>query len=215
MIPEALIAVEIPFDKRNCCWFCGEPSAKAFVFPKKVNKLETCCHPQLSVPSCNECTIGAKQSKHTSIWLIANDVKTYLIKKYKKHLAIGVNWTKEALAESEFEGGNFELFQRSAWLMFEIARDRVNYLPWPLVVDGVNIEHLRQDDYAHFTFDGIDFPSLTDAIDHYVEIFTLNEDFLRQALSKLGIAQFSYAIRLSRLMVGVSAYDRRQALKDL
>ena len=212
---DSTFVIEVPFDKRNCCWFCGEPAASVFIFPKSGNSLAVCCHPKLSVPSCRECYTGASQSKQASIWLIANDVKKYLLNKFKKHLAIGINWTKEELAASEFEGGNFESFQRSAWFMFEIARDRVNYSSWSIVVDGIDIEHLRDDDISTFCFDGLEFPTIDDAIEHYVYAFDLNVEFFRQVLSKLGIDRFSAAIRLCRLMVGASPIERRQALKEL
>jgi len=214
-VSNAIIAIEVPFNKRNSCWFCGEPAAKDFAFPKVLNGFVACCHPKLSVPSCRECYTGAKQSKQDSIWLIANDVKKFLLNKFKKHLAIGINWTKEELAASEFEGGNFESFQRSAWFMFEIARDRVNYSSWPLVVDGINIEDLRQDDISSFCFDGMEYPCLQDAIEHYVYAYDLNEEFFHQVLRKLGVDKFSSAVRLSRIMVGTTLQERKIALKEL
>jgi len=214
-VNNVITAIEVPFDKRNSCWFCGEPATKSFVFPKNDKDLSTCCHPRLSVPSCRECYTGAIQSQQRSIWLIASDVKKYLLNKFKKHLAIGANWTKEELAASEFEGGNFESFQRSAWFMFEIARDRVNYSSWPIVVDGINIENLRQDVIVSFCFDGMEFPCLQDAIDHYVYAYDLNEEFFHQVLRKLGIDKFSSAVRLSRIMVGTTPQERKVALKEL
>ena len=49
-------------------------------------------------------------------------------RKYQKALGIGANWTEQELQESEFEGAAFEGFKRSAWMMYTIAKERVNYL---------------------------------------------------------------------------------------
>ena len=212
---DSSVEVEVPFEYRHCCWFCGEPAGKIFIFPNGSERLTRCCHESLSVPCCRECYQGAQKSMKASIWLIASDVKKHLINKYKKHLSIGLNWTEEELKNSQFEGGTFESFQRSAWLMYEIAQARVNFSPWPIVVDGINIEYLREDEVNTFEFDGIEYPSLEEAIAHYVFAFNLSDGFFRQVLNKLGVEKFSVAIRISRLMVGASPSECRQALKEL
>jgi len=209
------VEIEVPFQYRHCCWFCGEPAGKTFSFPNGSKLLTRCCHEPLSVPCCRECYQGAQRSIKSSIWLIASDVKKFLIKKYKKHLSIGLNWTEEELNNSQFEGGNFESFQRSAWLMYEIAQTRVNFSPWAIIFNGINIEYLREDEVDTFEFDGVEYPSLEEAITHYVAAFNLSDEFFRQVLNKLGSEKFSVAIRLCRLMVGSSAAECRQTLKEL
>ena len=160
-------AVEPPFKYRYCCWFCGEPANQQFCFPQRENILLDLTHPPLSVNSCSECLPWANKAFKRDIWLVKEDVKRALMKKYRKHLAIGVNWTKEELANSGFEGGNFESFQKSAWMMFEIARERVNYKGWPLEVNGENIEIFRDSPELTFIFDGVTYPNIDDAIAHY------------------------------------------------
>jgi len=210
-----LPVIDIPFNQRHCCWFCGEPATKLFSFPKNSFSAEICCHDALSVPSCGECSSFANKSHQHNIWLISSDVKKHLLKKYQKHLAIGINWTQEELANSQFEGGNFASFQKSAWFMYEVAQQRVNYIAWPLSLNGLDIEHLKESSLDSFSFDGVNYPSIEDAISHYVETFALNDDYLRQVLHKMGINRFAAAVRFCRLMVDSTPNERRVALKEL
>ena len=127
---------ESPFDKRYCCWFCGEPKSIDFIFPtnevhspilSEASSILVCPHPKISIPSCLECHDMAKKSDVNSIWAVNDVVKRTLMKCYRKHLAIGKNWTPEELNNSEFQQGSIAGFARSAWFMYEVARDRVNY----------------------------------------------------------------------------------------
>ena len=132
--------IEIPFESRHQCWFCGEPSAKVFSYPNAKELSLNSLHQTLSVPCCLECKSFAQQSRELSIFSVQSKVKRQLIHRYRKHLAIGINWTKRELEESEFEGGNFEGFKRSAWFMFEVAQQRVNYDGWSVVLDGIPVQ---------------------------------------------------------------------------
>ncbi|MCO4799218.1 MAG: hypothetical protein KC484_08395 [Colwelliaceae bacterium] len=207
--------IETPFQYRNCCWFCQEPAAKYFSFPQVNNFIVNCIHPSLSLYCCNECYVPANKSKASSIWLVFKEVKSYLIKKYQKDLAIGVNWTQEELANSQFENGNFEGFQRSAWFMFEVAKKRVNFNGWPLVIDGLNIEELKWEVKESFIFDGIEYPSIDDAILHYAQAFFIPEDYFKEVVVNVGSTKFSYAVRFCRLLIGTTPNERKAALKNL
>jgi len=207
--------VEVPFEFRHCCWFCGEPAAKTFSFPQTDNYLLNPTHPALSLFSCGECLIPAHKSKLASIWLVAASVKKYLIKKYHKDLAIGINWTQEELANSEFEQGNFAGFQKSAWLMYEIARERVNFKGWPLIVAGINIDELRWQTDESFIFDGINYPTIEEAIEHYSMTYDLQKSYFKQVLYKLGGNNFAQAVRFCRLLIGTTPDERKQALISL
>ncbi len=207
--------VEAPFNYRHICWFCGEPAGEHFSFPQADNWLINCQHPPLTLMSCAECLIPARRSKASSIWLVFDDVKRYLLKAYQKDLAIGVNWTPEELAGSEFEGGNFAGFQRSAWMMFEIAKTRVNFAGWPLIVAGICLDEFKYRDSEAFTFDGMTFPSIDDAIKHYAKVFSLNQEYVKQVLAHLGIDKFAQAVRFCRLLVGSTPDERKNALNKL
>jgi len=208
-------SIEAPFNYRHCCWFCGEPAASNFSFPQIDNYVIDCCHPALSVPCCKECLKPALLSQASSIWLVTSDVKRFLINKYQKDLAIGINWTQQELENSGFETGNFAGFQKSAWLMFEIAKTRVNFRGWPLVVAGINIEHLRWQATNSFIFDGVAFPSVDDAISHYARVFSLHQSFFKQVLHLLGVDKFSQAVRFCRLLIGSTPDERQHALQSL
>ncbi len=207
--------IEVPFEFRHCCWFCGEPAAKIFSFPQSDNYLLKPVHPALSLSCCGECFIPAQKSKLASIWQVATSVKKHQIKKYHKDLAIGINWTQEELANSEFEQGNFAGFKQSAWLMYEIARDRVNFKGWPLIVAGINIDELRWQTAENFAFDGINYPTIEEAIEHYSKTYDLQVGFFKQVLYKLGGNNFAQAVRFCRLLVGATPNERKQALISL
>lgn len=207
------IIVDIPFDKRRHCWFCGEPFKHYFSFPHQQYLVLDCPHPPLQVPSCSECSALAIKVKKDSIWAVESIVKRQLIAHYQKDLAIGINWTKEELANSEFEGGNFEGFKKSAWFVYEVAKARVNYRGWPLALNGItlDIDFLKID----FSFDGVVYPCIDDAIDQYVSIYNLNKLFFLEVLQYYGGKRFAAAVRYCRLFVNATPKERASALREL
>ena len=207
--------IETPFKYRHCCWFCGEPTADTYAFPQCDNIVIDCCHPPLRLPCCQECLKSAAKSKQQSIWSVQAEVKKYLIDTYQKDLAIGINWTKEELENSEFDQGNFAGFQRSAWMMYEIAKTRVNFNSWPLVVGGINIEEWNYQSAESFIFDGVSYPSIHVAIEHYAKTFDLHREYFQSVLLKLGNNNFAQAVRFCRLLVGSTPQERSNALKFL
>ncbi len=213
-------SIEIPFEHRHHCWFCGEPWQLKLCFPALVtnNNYRTehlvldCPHPRLSVPSCAECYRLAHQAKVDSIWAVNEFVKRRLLKIYRKDLAIGINWTEEELKNSGFEGGCFSGFQKSAWFIYQVAQARVSFIGWPIVYHGVDVEVTF--DEQCFSFDGVTYPNIDDAVDHYCQVFSLNKDFFQTALSKVGIERFAKVIRFCRLLVGATPNEQKQSLKE-
>lgn len=204
--------IDVPFNFRHHCWFCSEPAGHSFTFPHSAHLIFDCPHEVLTIPSCLECSRAANKAEVRSIWQVEQSVKTYLIKKYRKDLAIGLNWTEEELANSGFEGGSFAGFQKSAWFMYEVAKDRVNFRGWPLILNGVEI--INEDVDREFCFDGVSYPSIDQAIEHYSLNFSLDSDFLRRVLAKIGLQQFAKAVRFCRLYVGATPNEKSQALKE-
>lgn len=205
--------VETPFNFRYSCWFCGEPAAVTFTFPNAKQVIAACVHPCLTLNTCSECQRFASLSSGHNIWQVNQQVKKQLMAAYRKDLAIGLNWTKTELANAGFEGGNFESFQKSAWFMYEIAKQRVNFKSWPLVINGLTLA-VKQTK-STFKFDGIEYPHIDSAIDQYANNFHLNKAFFREVITCLGEANFAQAVRFCRLLVGSTPAERQQALKEL
>lgn len=205
----ALTLIDIPFDKRHTCWFCGEPSHLVFEY----HAMAHAPHPSLAVPSCSECLKFARQQPLSSIWDCRIAVKDALRKTYAKHLAIGINWTEAELAESEFSCKVFEGFKKSAWMMYQIARDRVNAPAWPLALEGQVLD--CQDDSTHFEFDGMTYTSVHGAIHFYAQQWSLDKGFLAELVRLVGRQRFSYALRLARIHIGSANEMKRQILRDV
>ncbi len=226
-----VIITETPFSKRHCCWFCGEPNNSSFIFPPHTSLsayhedkylILDCPHPTISVPSCNECKKFARQARVNTIWSVKAYVKRQLIKFHAKDLAIGINWTKQELATSGFEQGNFAGFARSAWFMYELAKGRVNYSGWRLVANGIELDEsaLNSSSSVSFCFDGVQFPSLEDAITHYAKVFSLDKHYVTAVLQHLSggnisTTTFSQAVRFCRILVNATPNECKLAFKTL
>lgn len=66
-----------------------------------------------------------------------------------------------------------------------------------------------------FTFDGMLYPSIDEAITHYGRAFDIPIHFFEQVLAIIGIERFSYAVRFCRLYVGATPQEMRVALREL
>ena len=230
-VTTSVIITETPFDKRCCCWFCGEPSHVDFIFPPRNSATSyhenkylvlSCPHPIISVPCCGECQKLAKKARVDNIWAVNSVVKKELLKRYAKDLAIGVNWTQQELASSEFEQGNFAGFARSAWFIYEVAKGRVSYLSWALIVDGIELDESvnELDQLESFHFDDVIYPSIGDAIEHYATIFLLDAQYVSAVLQQLSSGNideksFAQAIRFCRLLVNATSNERKVAFNAL
>ena len=191
-------AIDVPFTFRHQCWFCAEPSNHSLPFPLHDDEVSQCEHIPLLLPCCQECLNIAKQNQ-----LSASHIDTFRLKlkkalslRYKKHLDIGNNWTKEELEQSEFTGKAFEGFKKSAWMMFEIAQGRMEFQGWPIIVNGLEISAFTQ---PSFTFDGEEFPHLEAAVQEYAKRFHINSAYLSAVVEKIGPTRFSAAIRHCRI----------------
>ena len=214
-MPFEHVLIETPFEFRHCCWFCKEPAANVYSFPQTSEQSLNSCHPALKLNCCVDCLPAANKSHGNSIWAVCKEVKSFLINKYRKDLAIGIHWTKEELENSQFESGNFAGFQRSAWLMYEIAKERVNFQGWPLVINGLNIDEYIPEMDDVFIFDGIEFPSFNDAVLHYIQTFGLHKSYFYEVLAQVGKAKFSFAVRFCRLLINATTDEKKAALKTL
>lgn len=201
--------IDVPFEFRHTCWFCNEPSNCVFQYQATLHTP----HPSLGVPACKECLNLAKKHPLTSIWDCQLAVKDDLMRIYANHLAIGVNWTEQELIESEFSCKVFEGFKKSAWMMYLIARDRVNATGWPLSVDGIVIDD--ESFVVGFEFDGMKYSSLSKAVTHYSQTLGLDKHFFEAILSQVGRQRFGYAVRIARINVASSKRAKQEVIKDI
>ncbi len=198
--------IDIPFNQRHTCWFCGEPSDQHSFFPNPKTKQNQRTELALQIPCCHECQTFSQQSDRDNVWEWRLHIKHQLMKKYAKHLAIGVNWSKEELEQTEFDGASFKGFKRSAWDMYQIAQQRVDYPGWELAIDGIPLDIIN--DAHRFEFDNKTFIHLNAAVEFYVQAEGLDNYLFSQLVDILGSGRLDYALKIARLNRKVS---RRQA----
>jgi len=203
------LSLDIPFDCRFTCWFCGEGSHKTIVITVPTDQTNY----SVNMPICDECKSYRCHNEVNSLVKLTKRIKEKIISRSAKALSIGVNWTEKELEESELNGSAFDGFKRSAWPMYLIAKDRVNYSGWKLSIDGIPIENISVDE--KFDFDGLTFTSFISMLDYLSHSFALNKEFLRQVLAIYGNNRAIEAVKFCRLIPNESKPDRDKALNDL
>ncbi|KJF80969.1 hypothetical protein [Photobacterium angustum] len=205
------VSIDVPFEFRHTCWFCGEPYYESHAFMAKPN-YDGQSSP-IMVPCCQECFGFTKEIKVSSLDLLRDKVKEKLHKKYQKHLQIGVNWTKQELEECEFEGKALEGFRESGWAMFEIAKGRVNYRGWAVSIDGIPVEGLTT--AFQFEFDGIVYTSLNHAVIQLATAYAIPQPYLEQVVELVGRDKMAYALRFCKTSYGYSSAEIAASLASL
>lgn len=204
-------SIDVPFDYRHTCWFCGEPYFESYAFMPTPN-YEHQAVPVL-LPCCEECYGFCRGTKVSGLDLLRDKVKEKLHRKYEKHLQIGANWTREELAASEFEGKALEGFKESAWAMFEIAKHRVNYAGWPLTIDGLPVGGFTN--RFQVEFDGIVYTSLAHAIEQLAKTYAIPQPYLEQVVEVVGRQRLGYALRYAKATYGYSDEEREASILSL
>ncbi|MCL9775914.1 hypothetical protein [Vibrio methylphosphonaticus] len=204
------VTIDIPFESRHQCWFCGEPSNGTLRCPQSISHVSL--H-GIELPVCTECASFVDKRSQMTIWPLRLHIKDRLLNKYAKHLGIGVIWTKEELEQSQLEGAIFEGFRTSAWTMYEIARQRIDFQGWALTVDGNAVESL--DDTFFFEFQGTRFLTVESAVAYYVKSEGLDDALLSGLLDIVGKDQFEYGLRITRLNPRPTKKLRKQLLREV
>lgn len=203
--------IDTPFNLRYTCWFCGEPSSNLVEFPKTAQAVAKIGHSPIALPACNECARINYSKNLTSIWSVRDQIKHTLIDKYAKHLGIGENWTEQELIDSDFSGSTLGGFGRSAWKMYQIAKQRVDYKGWPLSVDDIPLE--VYDETSGFEFDGTRYASINSCIDYFTKAAGVDKELLSQLVDIVSSDRFSYALRIAKLNKNVSIPSARRSSK--
>ncbi|CAK1699535.1 HNH endonuclease [Vibrio crassostreae] len=205
--------IDTPFNLRHTCWFCGEPSSNLVEFPKTAQAVAKIGHSPIALPACNECARINYSKNLTSIWSVRDQIKHTLIDKYAKHLGIGENWTEQELIDSDFSGSTLGGFGRSAWKMYQIAKQRVDYKGWPLSVDDIPLE--VYDETSGFEFDGTRYASINSCIDYFTKAAGVDKELLSQLVDIVSSDRFSYALRIAKLNKSVSNTKRSEIVEEV
>ncbi|GHA42148.1 hypothetical protein ACFFLZ_14175 [Photobacterium aphoticum] len=203
--------IDVPFEYRHTCWFCGEPYYESHSFMASPNYDQQTL--PILVPCCQECFSLCKSIKVSGLDILRDKVKEQLHRKYEKHLQIGINWTKEELEDCEFEGKALEGFKESAWAMYEIAKGRVNYAGWPLAIDGQPMASFSS--AFHVQFDGVTYTSLQHAVEQLAKAYAIPQPYLEEVIEVVGREKLAYAIRFAKTTYGYSAQERMASIASL
>jgi len=198
--------LDIPFNCRFTCWFCGEGSDQTILVTLVTQQV-------VNMPICDECKSYRCHSHVNPLAKLEKRIKEKMVIRNAKALSIGANWTKQELQESELTGSAFDGFKKSGWKMYLIAKARVNYSGWALSVDGIPLDDVIIDEA--FEFDGLTFSSFESMLTYLSTTFALNEDFLAQVLALYGNNRAISAVKFCRLVPNNSRFQREKALKDL
>ena len=204
-----VLNLDIPFDCRFICWFCGECSHKTIVTTISTDQGDY----SVNMPICDECRSYGCHSENNSLIKLKELIKEKIVSRSAKELSIGANWTEKELQESDLNGAAFDGFKKSGWLMYLIAKDRVNYSGWELSIGGITIESLSIDE--KFEFDGLTFSSYASMLEYISNSFALNKEFLKKVLSIYGNNRAIEAVKFCRLVPNYSKYQREKAISDL
>ncbi|MEZ9232099.1 hypothetical protein AB4259_13575 [Vibrio amylolyticus] len=205
--------IDIPFEFRHTCWFCGEPSSALVQLPHASGNTQCLEHAPLTIPACKECH-AIKLSKHLrSVWALRAHINQTLITQYAKHLGIGENWTEQELIDSDFSGAILGGFGDSAWKMYEIAKQRISYQGWSISLDGVPLDSI--DDTVHFSFEGVAYRSIHHCIDYFVTATDIDKELLVELVNILSAERFDYALKIAKLNKRISPYRRDQIAEEV
>ncbi|MCK6262983.1 hypothetical protein KP803_06780 [Vibrio sp. ZSDE26] len=205
--------IDIPFNFRHQCWFCGEPSLSLLMFPRNATAQDRIEHAPLALPACSECQ-SIKSSHHLqSVWQLRAHIRQALISKYAKHLGIGENWTKQELVDSEFSGAILGGFGKSAWKMYEIAKQRVSFQSWPLSINEIPLS--SSDDTSRFEYNGTTYSSVKACIDYFVQATNIDEELLTQLISLVTPKRFDYALKIAKLNKRISNAQRSEIIEEI
>lgn len=205
----AALDIDIPFEYRFTCWFCGEGSHKTIVTTLLTHQNNY----SVNMPICDECKSYRCHNDVNSLIKLREIIKEKIVKRSAKELSIGANWTEKELQESELNGNAFDGFKKSGWPMYLIAKERVNYSGWALCIDGITIEGIVDNDT--FEFDGLTFTSFISMLDYLSKTFSLNKEFLSKVLAVYGDNRAIEAVKFCRLISHNSDYQREKAVDDL
>ncbi|MGF1698557.1 hypothetical protein L4C54_23230 [Vibrio lamellibrachiae] len=205
--------IDVPFNLRHTCWFCGEPSSAQLLFPRSAKSSKHADHPPLEIPACRECDSIKYPARLTSIWELRSSIKQALISKYAKHLGIGENWTEQELIDSDFSGAILGGFGKSAWHMYEIAKQRVAFEGWELSVDSLPLDCV--DETSSFEFNGTHYSSLSTCIDYFVKATSIDEELLTQLVGIVTPARFEYALKIAKLNKRISNSQRTRLIEEI
>lgn len=203
--------LDIPFNSRFTCWFCGEGSHKTIVTTISTHQAKY----SVNMPICDECQSYRCHDDVKSLGKLEQLINEKIVTRSAKALSIGANWTEQELAESPLNGNAFDGFKKSGWKMYLIARDRVNFSGWELSIDGIPINDDDIISEEKFEFDGLTFNSYTSMLDYISDAFTLNKAFLKKVLAVYGNDRAIAAVKFCRLVINDSTFEREKALQDL
>lgn len=179
--------IDVPMEMIYTCFYCGciateddhVPAVTRFHDYQAIYDR----HAPLLVPSCGECNQILSNTMQETIFDRFNYCKKKLTSRYAKVLRYGEIWTEEAAEYADFSG-NFEVFVEQAQRMAQMAKQRLEWIHWPVTIDGeiLEMEQPRQE----IKIFNKKFTSLDHMFDHVRKVDKIPTKYLQAVMDVLG-----------------------------
>lgn len=196
--------IEIPFEFRNTCYFCGEP--RSYISPVTNDSL------QLGVPTCSECDTNIEQLHYADLEEARDKIKERLIMENARILQIGAHWSETELKEAEFSG-DLGRFGAAGWDAYKILYERVRFRGWAVTVDGLSISQYATN--MSVEYDGMRFQSRSKMLDFVVDIYDFNRQFFERVLDLHGDDNIDLAVKYCLISSAKTSAEMDMEIADL
>lgn len=180
--------IDVPMDMLYTCFYCGciateddhVPAVTRFHDYKAIYDR----HAPLLVPSCNECNDLLSNSMQETIYERFHFCKKKLTAKHSKIIRYGEIWTEDAAEYADFSG-NFEVFVEQAQRMAKIVKQRLDWMHWPVSIDGESLE-VEDESLRKITIFNKTFTSMDHLFEHARKVDKISPKYLQAVVDVLG-----------------------------
>jgi len=207
--------IDVPYAYKGRCFYCGEisntqdhvpPVSRYHDYMSLYNT-----HRPLTVPACSECNNLLSDSLQKDIFDRADECKIKLSIKLNRIIRYSQVWDEDGLEYAQFTG-RFEIFAKGVSHLAEIAQQRMDWKPWCVSFDGIEIE---KSENSPIKIDGKNFKSLDHVLEYAKKIYKIPPKYLEAMIEILGIRRAEYAIKICSSNPVKNQHQMKAVLDDV